>query len=75
MINSYELFYQPTKVNKGWYCPFTIVRICKNDQVEVCDHTRWCAKVSTTEIIHLRDYTEGLNTRVKEPGPNGFKCI
>lgn len=75
MIKAHEILYPPTQANKGWYGPFTIFRIRKNDRVEVWDHTRWYAKVSTMEIIHLRDYIEGLSTRYEEPDPNGFKCI
>jgi hypothetical protein len=35
MIKSHKLFYRPTQANKGWYGPFTIVCIYKNDRVEV----------------------------------------
>jgi len=31
MIKSLKLLYPPTQANKGWYCPFNLVRICKND--------------------------------------------
>jgi len=35
MIKSHELFYPPTQANKGWYGPFTMARMYKNDRVEV----------------------------------------
>jgi len=70
-----QIIYPPTQANKGWYNPFTIVCISKNDRVEVRDHTRWYTKVSTKEIKQLRNYIEGLSNIYEEPDPNGFKCI
>jgi len=75
LITSKTQFYPPTQAQKGWYCPFTIVRKCKNDRVEVTDNNRWYAKVSTKELMHMKDYMEGLNARNDEPDPHGFKCI
>ncbi|KEH19780.1 hypothetical protein MtrunA17_Chr8g0362161 [Medicago truncatula] len=62
MIKSYELFYPPTLIHKAWYGPFEINRICKNNRVEIKDHTRWMAKVPIEEVMHLRDYMAGLSS-------------
>jgi len=46
-------------MHKAWYGSFQINRICKNNHVEIKDHTRWLAKVPIEEVVHLRDYWWG----------------
>ena len=73
MIKSHEFFYPPSLVNKACYGPFEINRICKNNRVEIKDHTRWMAKIPNEEVMNLRDYMAGLNSwREKQlfKGPN-----
>jgi hypothetical protein len=55
MIKSHELFYPPTLMHKVWYELFQITRICKNNRVEIKDHTRWLDKVPIEEFMHVRD--------------------
>ena len=62
MIKSHELLYPPTLVHKAWYGPFEINRKCKNNRVEIKDHTRQVAKLTIEEVMHLRDYTTCLSS-------------
>jgi hypothetical protein len=75
MIKSHKLFYPPTLNHKAWYGPFEVTRICKNNCVEIKDHTRWFAKVPTNEVMHLRDYIQRLDNRTDEPAPKRSKII
>lgn len=71
MIKSHEFFYPPTLMHKAWYVPFEINRICKNNRVEIKDHTRWMTKVPIEEVMHVRDYITCLSSWREKPSAPG----
>jgi len=62
MIISHEFFYPPTLMHNARYGPFEINHLCKNNRVEIKDHTRWMAKVPIEEVMHVRDYMTSLSS-------------
>jgi len=71
MIKSHEIFYPPTLMYKTWYGPFEINCICKDNRIEVKDHTRWMAKVPNEEVMHVRDYMADLSSWREKPAAQG----